>query len=81
MPKNTCSFKESGEQAVLKFSLKMAPESGRAAHPAEENVLKRTKTGREEKEGRRNKSGIDCQLSADIQRHGITCRETKTADR
>ena len=38
-----------------KFSLEMAPESGRAAHPAEENVLKRTKTGRGEKEGKRMK--------------------------
>jgi len=55
MPRNTCSFRESGEQAVLNFSLKMAPESGRAAHPAEENVLKRTKTGRGEKEGKRMK--------------------------
>jgi hypothetical protein len=58
MARNTCSFGEGGEPAVyckvtVKFSLKMAPESGREVpRPAEENVLRRTKTGRKEKEGR-----------------------------
>lgn len=55
MARNTCSF---GEPAVyckvtVKFSLNMAPESGREVpRPAEENVLRRTRTGRKEKEGR-----------------------------
>jgi hypothetical protein len=89
MPRNTCSFRKSGDPAVVLVLpyCKIQPENGsrvrpQAAHPAEENVLKRTKTGREEKEVKRSKSSIYCELSSDtsIQGHGIICRETKTVD-
>jgi hypothetical protein len=72
---NTCSFRESGNQPrTLKFSLKMAPESGcRLPIQQSKSFLKRTKTRRKEKEGKRNKSSIYCELSSDtsIQRYGI----------